>query len=119
MKTQRTGKHAEDLALKYLLTQNLSLLQRNYRCNMGEVDLVMRDQKSLVFIEVRFRQHADFGGALESVDCRKQRKIIRTATHYLQANQLLDHPARIDVFALSALDLSPGSFLWVQNAVEA
>jgi len=118
MHTQRTGKRAEDLALEFLVKQKLKLRARNYSCRLGEIDLVMQQADTLVFVEVRYRSHSQFGGALESVDWRKQAKLSRTATHYLQAHNLLSEPARIDVVALSSLDGEDASLQWIKNAVE-
>lgn len=118
MYTQRTGKRAEDIACSHLQQYGLTLLQRNYTCRYGEIDLVMQDITATVFVEVRYRQRQDHGGALESVDFRKQAKLIKSATAYLKDNGLLDQPARIDVVALSSLDGSEGSLVWVRDAVE-
>ena len=81
--TKDLGDSAENLACDYLLAQGLHLLMRNYRLRSGEIDLVFRDSTHLVFVEVRYRKTQQFGGALYSIDHRKQRKLIRTAQHYL------------------------------------
>lgn len=93
------GRHGEELALKYLKQRGLKLLERNYASRHGEIDLVMQDQDTLVFVEVRYRKHDGFGGAAESIDYRKQSRIANTAEGYLQA-----HPwrgaCRFDVVAI-------------------
>lgn len=61
----------------------MELLQRNYRCRFGEIDLIMRDGDTLVFVEVRSRAHAGFGGAAASIDAAKQARLVRAARHYL------------------------------------
>lgn len=96
----KAGEQAEDAALDYLLRQGLTLLERNYRCGRGEVDLIMADGRALVFVEVRYRSNPRFGSALESVDARKQAKLIYAAQHYLTSRRL-DRPARFDVVALA------------------
>lgn len=109
------GAEAEKAALRYLQTQGLTLLQQNYYCRFGEIDLVMLDQDTLVFIEVRYRENEDFGGALASIDQAKQRKIIKTARHYL--TQLSSEPyCRFDAIALSDSEQTP---LWVKDAFQA
>ena len=69
---------AEKQACDYLMSQGLKWVESNYRCQLGEIDLIMRDKEYLVFVEVRARASRDFGGALESVGYRKQQKILKT-----------------------------------------
>jgi putative endonuclease len=106
------GAKSEKQALAYLQQQGLSLLCQNYYCRFGEIDLIMQDQDTLVFIEVRYRKNSDFGGALASITKRKQDKIIKTAKHYLA--QLENEPyCRFDAIAI---DQQSGSPQWIQNA---
>jgi len=81
----RRGLEAEELAFEYLRSQGLTAVERNYRCRLGEIDLIMRDGETLVFVEVRMRASSNFGGALESIDARKQRKLLSAARHYIGA----------------------------------
>ncbi|MFX7820786.1 YraN family protein, partial [Acinetobacter baumannii] len=74
----------EDAALVYLQQQGLRLLERNWRCKAGEIDLIMQDDATLVFVEVRRRKNDRFGGAAASVTWHKQQKLIRAAQWYLQ-----------------------------------
>lgn len=119
MKTPRqvAGQRAEDHALAYLEQQGLRLLERNYRCPLGEIDLIMDDGRGVVFVEVRYRRDNRYGGALESVDRRKQAKLLGTATWFLQERQL-DRPSRFDVAALAP---SGAGFAinWVRDAFQA
>lgn len=108
------GRAAERLALDYLQRQGLRLRTRNYYCRAGEIDLIMNDGDSLVFVEVRQRSNPRFGGALASVDAAKQRRLITTARHYLQATGC-DAPARFDVVAIDA----GGTPQWVRDAFSA
>ncbi|MCP4320955.1 MAG: YraN family protein [Psychromonas sp.] len=108
------GVIAEKKALTYLLEQGLTLLHQNYYCRFGEIDLIMFDQDTLIFIEVRYRKNGNFGGALASINQTKQRKIIKTATHYLA--QLTSEPyCRFDAIALDDSDNMP---LWVKDAFQ-
>lgn len=111
------GERAERTALAYLKRRGLRHLASNYRCRLGEIDLVMQDGESLVFVEVRFRQGAEFGGGPASVDHRKQHKLRITAEHYRQSQAGADRrPCRFDVVAISgALDSNP-SIDWIQDA---
>jgi len=93
------GQQAEEAAYEYLSSQGLSLLARNYRARCGEIDLIMLDDEVLVFIEVRYRKTAQYGGAAGSVDYKKQQRIRNTAAVYLQYNGN-NHPARFDVCAI-------------------
>jgi putative endonuclease len=112
--TKASGDAAENLACDYLQAQGLHLLMRNYRLRSGEIDLVMRDSSHLVFVEVRYRKTQQFGGALYSIDQRKQQKIINTAQHYLQRYRVT-LPARFDVVAITGNN----DIQWLQNAFEA
>ena len=106
------GAKYEKQALSYLQEQGLSLICQNYYCRFGEIDLIMLDQDTLVFIEVRYRKNSDFGGALASITKRKQDKIIKTAKHYLA--RLEDEPyCRFDVIAIDQQANTPQ---WIQNA---
>ena len=93
------GQQAEDFACDYLITQGLSLITRNYRARCGEIDLIMLDDATLVFIEVRYRKNNRYGGASASVNYKKQQRIRNTAALYCQ-KQNCDYPSRFDVCAI-------------------
>ncbi len=102
----------ERYAQKHLKKQGLKLIARNYLCRYGEIDLIMSDKESLVFIEVRYRKKADYGNALESVTKSKQQKITKTAQHFLLTYpQWENHPLRFDVFAITGKEID-----WVKAA---
>lgn len=94
---QRLGTEGERAAEKYLRRQRYVIVQRNYRCRAGEVDLVALDGDTVVFVEVKTRTQPGFGSPLEAVDPRKQRQIQRAAQYYLTENRLQDRNARFDV----------------------
>lgn len=81
---QKIGAFAEELACQYLSAQGLTLLARNYRRRSGEIDLIMQEGDTLIFIEVRYRKQANFGHCLETICLRKQVKLIKTAQQYLR-----------------------------------
>lgn len=107
------GQSAELRAETYLKTHGLKLLARNWRCRFGEIDLIMQDAATLVFIEVRLRSHSDFGGAAASVTPAKQKKLLAAARQYLSALKTLP-PCRFDVIALDS-DAAPQ---WIRNAFD-
>lgn len=98
-KPTNKGEAAEQLACDYLQQQGLRLLEKNYRSRQGEIDLVMQQGDSLVFIEVRQRSNTRFGGAAASVTTKKQEKLRLTALHYLQ-HKAPRANARFDVIAI-------------------
>ncbi|MCK5818836.1 MAG: YraN family protein [Psychromonas sp.] len=109
------GVKAEKQALLFLEQQGLSLICQNYLCKAGEIDIIMLDAETLVFIEVRFRKNSHFGGALASITAAKQKKLIRTARHYL--SQLDNEPyCRFDAIAIDGLTNTPQ---WIKNAFQA
>lgn len=112
------GTQTEQACCEYLSRAGLRLVEKNYRCKPGEIDLVMRQGDTLVFIEVRFRRSERFGGALYSVDHRKQRRMIAAAQHYLQRHRIRT-PSRIDVVAMTATADGDYRFEWIQDAVSA
>lgn len=115
-----TGNNAEARALSYLVQQGLTLVETNYRCRPGEIDLVMNENGTLVFVEVRYRADQSYGGALESIDARKQRKLRAAAMHYLQQRHgSMEVPCRFDVVLVSgSLDTDSGVELdWIPNAL--
>jgi len=112
--SQREGTAGERTAEQYLVSQGLQTVTRNYHCRTGELDLVMRQGNVLVFVEVRVRRHRGFGGALASVDSRKQRRLILAAQHYLQQTHW-DGPCRFDVVGLDGHDRPE----WISNAFDA
>lgn len=102
-RTRKTlGLLGEELALQHLKANGLELVARNYRCRMGELDLVMMDGPTLALIEVRCRSSRDYGGAAASIDWRKQRRLVRAAEHLLMKRaELRRYPARFDVVAIT------------------
>lgn len=112
-----TGKKAENLALTYLQGQALKLVARNWHCAYGEIDLIMQDNKILVFIEVRYRQQANWGLPIETITKAKQKKIITTAQLFLQKNkQWLLNPCRFDVISITDNINEHPNIDWLTNA---
>ena len=109
------GDAAETRALGWLQGRGLTLVERNFRCRVGEIDLVMRDGAATVFVEVRFRASADFGSAAETVSWSKQRRLSAAARHYLQRHpDAARRPCRFDVVAITGERID-----WIPNAFDA
>jgi putative endonuclease len=111
-----SGARAEQLAADFLKKNGLSLLHQNYRCRFGEIDLIMQDGATLVFVEVRLRSRADFGGAAASIGAAKQGKILLTARHYLSTLRKIP-PCRFDALLLHSADGT--QIEWLKNAFSA
>lgn len=107
------GQTAESRAEAFLQTHGLKLVTRNWRCRFGEIDLIMQDGPTRVFVEVRLRSRGDFGGAAASVTPAKQKKLLAAARQYLATLKTLP-PCRFDVVALSG-DGVPD---WIKNAFD-
>jgi putative endonuclease len=112
----KQGAQAELLAAQYLEQQGLKLIAANYRSRFGEIDLIMQEGATLVFIEVRMRRNADFGGAAASIDAHKQKRLIRTAQHYLASLARIP-PCRFDAVLLG--DMQERDLQWYRNAFDA
>ena len=117
--TQRTGNEAEARACQYLTEQGLKLVTRNFHCRYGEIDLIMREQQTIVFVEVRFRKANSLVDGAQSISPAKQARLVKSASYYLQQHKFSDAiPARIDVIAVTQ-DENTHQFNWIQNAIEA
>jgi putative endonuclease len=113
-KRQR-GESYEALACEHLRSQGLRLVDKNYHAKCGEIDLIMKDKHTIVFVEVKFRQSSQYGLAQESVNRNKQRKIIKTAQHWLLSKKLSPHTTdvRFDVIAIQGDHPHPK---WIKSA---
>jgi len=111
-KARASGKLAEALAADWLQARGLRLLERNYSCRLGEIDLILADGPALVFAEVRLRRNLDYGGAAASITGAKRQRILRAARHYLSGRP--EVPCRFDVILLDALD--PERIEWLKDA---
>ena len=107
----RRGVPAESLAAAFLEQQGLSILERNYRCRFGEIDLVAASGPVLVFVEVRARSSEDFGGAAGSITGAKRRKLVAAARHYLASHRV--EQCRFDVVLVRG---RPERIEWLANA---
>lgn len=113
------GHAAEDLALRHLEQHGLQLVTRNFRCTRGEIDLIMRQDATLVFVEVRARRNDTYGSGADSVDARKQAKLNAAAAFYLQQHAALaNSPCRFDVVAISFAS-DPPQLDWIPDAFGA
>lgn len=113
--TIHKGAAAEQRAALFLQRQKLQLLEKNYRCRFGEIDLVMRENDTVVFVEVRQRSSDRFGGAAASITSAKQQKLVLAAQHYL-ARHGNDYPCRFDAVLISG-DKND-EIEWIRNAFE-
>ena len=115
MKTarQEAGAQAEEVAAKFLAANGLEIIARNFRTRQGEIDVVARDGATLVFVEVRQRSRSDYGGALESIDERKQRRIAAAANGYLSFIGGREPPCRFDVVTVEGRKAQ-----WIRAAFE-
>jgi len=113
------GRWAESVARDFLEAEGLEPLCENYRCRRGEIDLIMRDGETVVFVEVRYRKADQFGSGAETVTLVKQRRVIATARHYLQhIADTESYPCRFDVVAISN-DAPAHKVEWIRDAFDA
>lgn len=114
--SRQQGKNYEQQAADFLRKQGLILLAKNFYAYRGELDLVMREKQTLVFIEVRFRKNTNFGTPEETVTWSKQQHLAKAAQSYLQRNKALAQlPCRFDVIAITAAD-NTTKINWIKNA---
>lgn len=108
------GREAESRAAAFLRAQGLNIIERNWHCRFGEIDLVARDGETLVFVEVRARGSRSHGGARGSISAAKRRRLTATASYYL-ARRRIDEPCRFDALLIEA----EGRIEWIRNAFDA
>ncbi len=113
----RRGNSAEQLACNFLNRQGYSLVTRNYRTRQGEIDLIVENEMMLLIVEVRYRSNPNYGQAAESVDARKQARIIRCAEHYLAQHPPIKQ-VRLDVITITPAEPTP-SINWIKDAFRA
>jgi putative endonuclease len=108
----KLGAEAEATAAAFLEHKGLRVIERNYRCRLGEIDLVAREGATTVFVEVRQRASSAFGGAAASITTAKRRRLLRAARHYLSQLRTLP-PCRFDALLIEG---DPPRIEWVRNA---
>jgi putative endonuclease len=119
MRLQR-GRHWEAVAADYLEDHGLTVLARGYRCRLGELDLVCRDDGALVVVEVRARGTSSLGSAIETVGPRKRARIVLATRHFLmRRREWHDAVIRFDVVAFDAIDTADPAVCWIKNAFDA
>jgi len=112
----RKGRETEDQALAFLEQHGLTCIDRNFRTRMGEIDLIMDEKGTLVFVEVRYRRDRRFGGALASIDQRKQGRLLAAARYYL-SKRAVDRPVRFDVIAMERREDGTAALDWIKDAI--
>lgn len=114
------GRLWESRAATYLEAHGLTILARGYRCRLGELDLVARDERHLVIVEVRARARGALCSALESIGPAKRRRIVQATRHLLMRHaQWQAAPVRFDVVAFDAIDDAEPQVRWIRNAFDA
>jgi len=116
-KSQKFGERGENLAVWYLKQNGYKIIEQNYRSRMGEIDIIAKDGKTIVFVEVKSRRSIRYGSPKWAVTPKKQRKISMVALHYLKATQQTDTKARFDVVAITSNQDEPQIEI-VENAFE-
>jgi putative endonuclease len=112
-----TGKRGEALAVKCLKKNGYKIIERNYRCKLGEIDIIARDGRVLAFVEVKARRSDEFGGPKWAVTPQKQRKVSMVALQYLKETEQMEQRARFDVVAIRLLPDHPDIEI-IKNAFE-
>jgi putative endonuclease len=110
---QAFGSRGEDLACSELERLGYSILERRYRCRLGEIDIVARDGDVTVFVEVKARESGEFGGGAAAVTPAKQRTIVRVAMDYIARHRLVERPCRFDVVVVDgseSVQVIPNAF---------
>ena len=114
MNSRQVGSHYETLAARYLESNGLKIILKNYRCKLGEIDLIGEDSEYLIFIEVKYRTTSNTGYSIEAVNYKKQRIISKCASYYCMVNDVDQMKSiRFDVVIFDG-----NKFEWIKNAFE-
>ena len=117
MFARRKGLRYEDRARVYLERQGLRCIAHNFRCRLGEIDLIMRDRQTICFVEVKYRGSSDFGGAAYSISSRQRRRLVKTAEYFLLGKrQFADWPLRFDALLIQRQVDGSETLNWITNA---
>lgn len=117
-KPTETGLRYEQIAQRHLEANGLKTIQCNFRCKVGELDLIMKDGECLVFVEVRFRKNQSFGDPASTITPHKQHKLIKAAQYFLMVKKV-SLPCRFDVVAISKTNQQQLHIDWIPNAFSA
>ncbi|MFH1096345.1 MAG: YraN family protein [Candidatus Desantisbacteria bacterium] len=109
----KLGQYGEDTAAKYLLKQGVKILEKNYRCGYGEIDIIAKDRDTLVFVEVKTRKTSTYLSPFLAVNKHKQLQISKVALHYLLEKKIQAIPCRFDVVIVVDEDIQ-----WIRGAFE-
>ena len=112
-----TGSNGEDFATQFLLDYGYKICERNYRCKLGEIDIVALDKDEIVFVEVKTRTQSKFGMPADAVDGRKKNHIYRVAEYYVMVNQLEDKFMRFDVIEVYVDFSGKARISHIKNAI--
>lgn len=120
MSGRRLGRRWERRACAFLRSHGIRILDTGYQCRFGEIDVIGLDGRTIAIIEVRARGSGSVASALETVDPRKRRKLVRTARHLLmQRPEWSECPLRFDVIAIENIDTSQARYEWIRDAFDA
>lgn len=117
--TNQSGNIAEDIAADYLSRHGLTLIDRNFHCRFGEIDLIGFEQETLIFAEVRYRKNEKYLAVVETIDQRKCRKLVITSQYFLNKHRTYQScQCRYDVIAITG-ELNKPAIEWIKNAFQA
>lgn len=116
LNTRFMGKKSEDLAVTFLRKQGYAILTQNFRCRLGEIDIIARQGNEIVFVEVKSRSNSNFGLPQESVTKTKQDRIRKVALYYLKLNCLMEQSCRFDVVCVYLTPEGREKIEWIKNA---
>ncbi len=117
--TRQKGTFYEDIACKYIEENDATVIERNYSCKNGEIDIIARDEKYLCFVEVKFRASNKYGDAADAVMFSKQRKICKVAEYYMFCNGYDEFsPVRFDVLIINSDNMGSYMIKWHKDAFD-
>lgn len=112
----KLGRYGEKIAGEYLKSKKYRIIQKNYRCSYGEIDIIAKDKKTLIFVEVKTRSSKRFGLGMEAINFKKQQKLRKTALYFLQNDKVFFDGLRFDVIDILIKGNGPPEICHIKNA---
>lgn len=116
MNKRQEGKIGEELAIDYLKKKGYTIVETNFNCKLGEIDIIAKDGKTICFIEVKYRKTKEYGTSIEAIDANKARKLVNAAKYYCILNKVIDVPLRFDVIGIDIFENKP-NYTLIKNAI--
>lgn len=116
MNKRQKGKIGEELAINYLKKKGYKIIETNFSCKLGEIDIIAKEGETICFIEVKYRKTKEYGTSIEAIDTKKVHKLVNASKYYCMLNKMIDVPLRFDVIGIDISEKTP-NYTLIKNAI--